>query len=121
MASHNDLGRLGEDMVVDYLSARGYVILDRNWHYDSYELDIVAEHDDILVIVEVKTRRGETYGRPEEAVTRAKMRRTIIAADAYIKQKRIDLRVRFDVITVTGGGAQPRIEHFEDAFRAFVC
>ena len=118
MAAHNDLGHTGEDMATLYLQERGYVILERNWHYESYELDIVAEHDDTLVIVEVKTRRADTYGRPEQAVTLPKMRRTVIAADAFIKMKRIDLPVRFDVITVTGRGADARIEHFEDAFRA---
>lgn len=117
MAVHNELGRTGEDLAANYLSAQGYYILERNWHYGSYELDIVAEHDDTLVIVEVKSRRGDTYGRPEEAVTLPKIRRTVIAADAFIKERRIDLPVRFDVITVTGRGERAKIEHFADAFR----
>lgn len=117
MAAHNDLGRSGEDMAEDYLKRFGYIILERNWRYGSYELDIVAEHDDVLVIVEVKTRRNEVYGRPQDAVTPAKIRRTVIAADAFIKERRIDLRVRFDVITIVGRGEQAHIEHYEDAFR----
>lgn len=114
MAEHNDMGRTGENEAVDYLINAGYHILDRNWRSGHKELDIVAEQDGVLVIVEVKTRRDARFGKPEDAVSDSKIRRIVLAADAYVRLNRIDLPVRFDIITVLGKNRQ--INHIIDAF-----
>ena len=117
MAQHNSFGIQGEDIAVDYLRRKGYVILDRNWRSGHKEIDIIARHGDVVVFVEVKMRANDFYGRPEDAVTRQKMHRLVLAADAYLRYNAIDLEVRFDVITITGTSEKPYIRHYEHAFR----
>lgn len=117
MAEHNDYGTQGEDMACQYLQLKGYTILDRNWRSGHREIDIVARKDDVIVFVEVKTRRNDYYGRPEDAVTPRKMNLLILAADAYLRYYRLDNPARFDVISVTGTMEKPYIKHFEQAFR----
>ena len=115
MAEHNVLGHTGEDDAADYLAREGYHILDRNWRSGHKEIDIVAEKGGVLVIVEVKTRRDARFGKPEDAVSENKIRRIVLAADAYVRLHRIDMPVRFDIITVLGKYRQ--INHIIDAFR----
>lgn len=116
MAEHNDFGRSSEDLAAAYLQEKGYTILDRNWYSGHRELDIVAMKDDVLVIVEVKARRSAMYGRPEEMISDSKIRRTVQAADAYIRFHRYDTPVRFDIIAITGRRGFENVEHFEHAF-----
>ena len=78
--------------------------------------DTGAEKDNQLIIVEVKTRRNEAYGHPEDAITNRKIRTLVSLADSYIKKFKLDLPVRFDVITVVGNEPPFRIEHIEEAF-----
>ena len=65
----NAVGAWGEDLAARHLVEQGMVILDRNWRCDLGELDLVARHEGTLVVCEVKTRRGEGFGSPAEAVT----------------------------------------------------
>ena len=116
MAQHNALGEAGEKAAADYLQAKGYNICHRNWRKGHLELDIVATKGNELVVVEVKTRANTDYKLPEEAVTPQKIRRTVIAADSYLKAFQIDLPVRFDIITVIGAVGDFKIEHIEEAF-----
>ena len=116
MAAHNEFGLEGEDKAVNYLIKEGYLILDRNWKSGRKELDIVAQKDGTLVVVEVKSRKSAKYGSPEDAVTPTKIRNTVLAADAYIRYNRIDLPVRFDIISILSSGEV--INHIEDAFRS---
>ena len=102
--------------VRDYLAREGYHIIDRNWRSGHKELDIVCERDGVLVIVEVKTRRDARFGKPEDAVSENKIRRIVLAADAYVRRNRIDLPVRFDIITVLGKNRQ--LNHIIAAFRS---
>jgi putative endonuclease len=115
MAQHNELGKAGETAALEYLKAHGYQIRHINWHIGHLELDIVAQTDDELVIVEVKTRTGD-WDSPEDAVNNVKIKRTIAAADCYIKYFNIDLPARFDIIAVIGKHPDFAIEHIEDAF-----
>ena len=117
MAAHNEFGIEGEDKAANYLIKEGYTILDRNWKSGRKELDIVAEKDGTLVVVEVKSRKSNQYGNPEDAVTRSKVRNIVLAADAYIRFNRIDLPVRFDIISVLSSSGDV-INHIEDAFRS---
>lgn len=116
MATHNALGKAGEDAAAAYLEEHGYRILHRNWHKNHLELDIVAQKDGLLVVVEVKTRTDNRYIEPQEAVNWQKIRRIVVAADAYIKHFDIDNPVRFDILTVVGQQGAFQIEHIEDAF-----
>ena len=68
MAQHNDFGEWGEDLAVHYLSEKGYAILERDWRYGHKDIDIITISDDTLVFVEVKTRRNDTFMRPEQSV-----------------------------------------------------
>ena len=116
MAEHNELGNLGEERAQNFLISKGYKILQTNWHIGKLELDIVAEKDDWLVIVEVKTRSTETFEHPEEAITRKKIRNIVNATHEYILQFDWNGETRFDVISVIPYGQEFRIEHIEDAF-----
>ena len=118
MALHNDLGKEGEARAANYLMEHGYKIRHTNWFYDKMELDIVAEKEGWLVVVEVKTRSTETFEHPEEAITNAKIRRIVTAADGYIQTYNIDLPTRFDVVSVIPDRNGFHIDHIEDAFLA---
>jgi len=116
MAEHNELGKDGESAAVAYLKKNGYKILHTNWRKGHFELDIVAETEDELVIAEVKTRSEGSITDPEDAVTSQKIRNIVAAADAYIKFFDIDLPARFDIISVIGKSPNFEIDHIEDAF-----
>ena len=116
MATHNILGKEGENEAVRFLCEKGYTILHRNWRSGKYELDIIARFKHELVIVEVKTRRNTLYGLPEEVVNERKTRRIISSANAYLHKYHIDLPIRFDIITIVGTKTPFQIQHIEDAF-----
>ena len=118
MATHNDLGKWGEQRAVEYLEDKGYTICHRNWRIGHRDLDITAltEDRETLAIVEVKTRSDDTYMLPEEAVDWRKMRNLAIAANAYVRRYQISCDVRFDIISVLRMGDQVKIEHLENAF-----
>ena len=119
MAEHNDLGKWGEDEAVLYLEDEGYTIIDRDWRLGRRDLDILAYTPDgnTLVVVEVKTRTGEEYQQPEEAVTPGKMRNLAIAANAYVKERQVDKELRFDVISIVGSEHQVKsLQLLKDAF-----
>ncbi|MCD8317811.1 MAG: YraN family protein [Paraprevotella sp.] len=118
MAEHNELGKEGEQQAAEYLLSQGYAIRHRNWRCGHKELDIVAEKEGVLVVVEVKTRRDTEYGRPEEAVTNGKIRRIVSSADAYLRKFAVDLPVRFDLITMVKKEEGFHLNHIEDAFRS---
>ena len=116
MADHNDLGKMGEELAVNYLIGKGYEILERNWRNKHKEIDIVAKDGGTLVIVEVKTRQSDGFGEPDMAVTRQKQRCLVYAANAYVFSKRLDLDIRFDIISIVFNQGNPKIDHIEDAF-----
>lgn len=116
MAQHNEFGKISEDRAVAYLMARGYTIRDRNWRLGHKELDIVAQKNDTLAIIEVKARKNDRYGDAVDAVTDDKIYKIVQAANAYVRYHRINLNVRFDIIAITGEPGRQTIEHIEDAF-----
>ena len=83
-AARQGLGRLGERLAAESLLSRGYRILERNFRCRYGEIDLVAEDEQDLVFVEVKTRRGTAYGLPEEAVTPRKQHKIVEVAGYYI-------------------------------------
>ena len=117
MALHNELGKTGEELTVEYLQGKGYTIRDVNWRSGHLELDVVAHIDNQLVVVEVKTRRENSLVSPSDAVDSRKIRRLVNAAEAYIRRYDIPFEVRFDIVSIIiteHDGVQ--IEHIEDAF-----
>lgn len=119
MAQHNELGQKGEDAAARLLLEKGYKILSRNWRFHGYEIDIVAENQEWLVFVEVKTRTSAQWGNPEDFVGKSRMRRMIEAADHYIIEHDLDKQARFDIIGAVWNGHQMQMEHIEDAFMPF--
>ncbi len=117
MAIQQDLGKKGEQIALDYLTAKDYKILERNWYFKKKEIDIIAEKNDFLVIVEVKSRSVGFQENPRDAVNMKKQRFLIQAANAYVNKYNIDLEVRFDIITVVFLNDQEyEIGHIDDAF-----
>ena len=116
MVQHNEFGQISEDRAAAYLMARGYTIRNRNWRLGHKEIDIVAQKNGVLVIVEVKARRDDRFGDPADAVTDDKIRRLVQAAHAYVRYHRISWPVRFDVVAITGEPGNQTVEHIEDAF-----
>lgn len=116
MAKHNDTGLLGEQAAVDLLTAKGYAIVDRNWRCGRMEIDIVAQRDGRLVIVEVKTRSDDTMDDPVEAVTRRKQLAMVRAGVANANAYGLPHELQFDIIGVSGTPDNLKIEHIEDAF-----
>lgn len=110
------LGLQGENQAVLYLQKAGYKIRHRNWKSGKRELDIVAENNDFVVFVEVKTRTDNYLMHPSTAVTDAKQKSIIYAADGYIQKYNIDKESRFDIITVITKGKAFEIDHIENAF-----
>ena len=115
MSAHNELGKAGEDAAADCLAAKGYTILERNWRRNKLELDIVAYKDGVIVVVEVKTRTSD-YVDPIAAVTKAKIARTVRAANVYLQLFALPHEVQFDVVAVTMHDGKVEIEHIPDAF-----
>ncbi len=112
------LGIYGEQLAARYLAETGCVIRDRNWRVKGGELDLVADDGGEIVFVEVKTRRGNAYGYPEDAVTYAKRRRLRFAAHAYLTAHGLHGRpYRFDIIAITMSyrGGRPSLTRFRNA------
>jgi putative endonuclease len=116
MADKDKLGQKGEDIAMEYLQNKGYKILDTNWKFGKLEIDIIARDMDFLVIVEVKTRSDDEFAEPLEAVTKAKQKKLIRAANEYVYKRNIKTEVRFDIISILLSNDTPEIEHIEDAF-----
>ena len=125
MAEHNDFGKWGEEMAVEYLHRRGYTIRETDWRYGHRDIDIIALTEDMrtLVFIEVKTRSSCLFERPEDAVDRKKIRSIGYAANAYVKQNQITMETRFDILTIVGSKDEgiPQIEHLEDAFNPMLA
>jgi putative endonuclease len=95
------LGNKGEAIAVKELKRKGYKILKKNYVAAGYEIDVIAENRDTLAFVEVKTRNGDQYGYPSEAVTATKQQRIKRAAEQYLQGRRMNWnKVSFDVYEV---------------------
>jgi putative endonuclease len=120
LPSAHALGRTGEEAAADYLVRRGYRIAATGFRMFRGEVDIIAYDGACLVFLEVKTRRREDFGFPEQAVTEAKQRQIRKIAEAYlIKNRIVESRTpcRFDVLSLVpdpGGGFF--IRHIQNAF-----
>lgn len=112
------IGAWGEEVASQYLEAKGYQILARNWRTQEGEVDLVAQEGETVVFVEVKTRTSKDFGWPEDSVTTTKQRRLQRSAMAYLMdQDLIDVPWRIDVIAIdrNRSGGVERLEHYIDA------
>jgi putative endonuclease len=112
------LGDAGEEIATRELVRRGYVVRERNWRCPEGELDIIAEQGELLVFVEVRTRRGDRFGTPEESITLAKRAHLIAAAQAYLQAHSLqDRDWRIDVVAVamSDRGQLERVDVVENA------
>ena len=117
MSLQQENGRWGEDLAVDYLAGLGLEIIARNWRYKRAEIDIICREAGILVFVEVKTRSGLSFGRPEEMVGPRKKRLMFSASSAYMYKTGYEGEIRFDIISIVGApGKAPEIQYFRDAY-----
>lgn len=119
MAKHNDLGKKGEEEAIAYLIQQGYQILETNWKYKRLEIDIIAYSQGTLCFIEVKTRRDRRFAEPHQALTKAKQKRILVAANHYIRYNQIDSEVRFDLITIIPSETPP-LTHYEEVFLPFI-
>jgi putative endonuclease len=112
------LGRCGEDIAQRFLQRAGMVIVDRNYRMASGggEVDLIGWEGDILVFVEVKSRKTEEYGAPDRAIGREKRSRLNRAASEYARHAEVSwAKVRFDIVNVVFS-APPKVTHWRDAF-----
>jgi len=119
MADHNDFGKVGEQLAVNFLRKEGYTILARNYRYLKAEIDIIAQQKNNLVIVEVKSRNSGFLGDLNDLISHKKRELLILAANTYVIENDIDLEVRFDIITIIKQNNTYDLEHIEDAFYFF--
>lgn len=119
MAEHNELGKLGEELAVEFLRKNGYTILETNWTFQKAEVDIIAKKENTLAIVEVKTRSSLEFGLPQDFVKPKKIQLLVKAINEYVVSNNLDIEVRFDIIAVHKEGKSFAIEHLIDAFYHF--
>ncbi len=119
MATHNELGKEGENQAAAYLIKEGYKILETNWTWQKAEVDIIAMKKNTLVVVEVKTRSSLEHGLPQEFVKPRQIQRLVKAINEYIIRHNLDITVRFDIIAIHKKDSEANVTHLIDAFYYF--
>ena len=119
MGQHNVFGHEGEQIATDFLIKKGYQILKRNYRYDRAEIDILAQKEDILAIVEVKSRTSDFLEDISQTINPSKIKRLVKAANQYVVENDLDVEVRFDTVLIIKNKKQLEVEHLEDAFHHF--
>lgn len=115
MAKHHITGKRGEDLAAEYLSNKGFHILERNWRYKKFEIDIIAIKSNCIHFIEVKTKSSWWMGSPESRIDRKKLLHLQEGAANYLELNPNDLRVQFDVIAIILS-LPPQIELWEDVY-----
>ena len=116
MSQQSELGKIGEELATKFLKEKGYDIHVRNWRFKKGELDIVAEKNNRMIIVEVKTRKSNFLAEPRQTISMKKQKMLIATADIYLKLNKISKESQFDIITVIVDESGNKYEHLEDAF-----
>ena len=119
MASHNELGKKGEQLAVDYLLEHHYTIRERNYRFEKAEVDIIAQKGNTLAVIEVKTRSTADFGNPQDFVKPKQIKNLVKAVDEYVTINNLDIEVHFDIIAIVKEVGNYNIEHLEDAFYHF--
>lgn len=101
MYEKKELGKIGEQIATEYIEKLGYKIIKRNFHCKQGEIDIIAQDNQEIVFIEVKTRTSTNYGQPSEAVNKMKLRHMCRSAKYYLyKSNCFNNFVRFDVVEI---------------------
>ncbi len=116
MAAHNDKGKHGEQLAVEYFSKQGYEILHQNWRYRHWEVDIIASKNNMLHFIEVKCRSSQQYGFPEESVSLKKIKHLIDASAEYLFMHPQWQRIQFDVLSISLQGKEAAFFLIEDVY-----
>ena len=117
MANHNNTGQLGEKMAGEYLLKKGFSILHQNWRHSHWEVDVIASLKNTLHFIEVKTRRTNKFGYPEDDVTKKKMENLINASEEYLLLYPEWKRIQFDILSISILKNQPAEYFFiEDVY-----
>lgn len=119
MAQHNELGKKGEELAVQFLIENGYTILERNYRFNKAEVDIIALQNDILAIVEVKTRSSLDFGNPESFLKPSQIQNLVKAVNYYVETSNLDVEIRFDIISVLKENDNYRLKLIKNAFFHF--
>lgn len=109
-------GSKGEDIAVDFLKKKGYKIIQRNYKTPLGEADIIAKDNKTIVFIEVKARTSDAFGQPFEAVNHRKQEKLKKIALYYLKHNKIELQVRFDVVSIISKNGKNEINHIIEAF-----
>lgn len=119
MDKHYRFGKEAEKQAAKYLENNGYEILERNWRFHKFEIDLIAHNlkNDEIIIVEVKARIDPMVD-PIDSITKKKIRNLVTAADQYLTENDIEQECRFDIIIIEKKKDKWFIEHIEDAFFA---
>lgn len=119
MGKHNEFGKEGEEIAVNFLVEKGYRILYRNFRYQKAEVDIIAEKDAIIAIIEVRARSNDRIVAIADTITPKKIKLLVSAADYFVTEMKLDKEVRFDIIAILKNKKIFKIEHIESAFYHF--
>ena len=118
MAKHNETGKWGEEQALAFIADQkpNWELLYKNWKYKKCEVDIICKDAKQIVFVEVKTRTGNKFGHPQEAVGYKKKVKLAEAASAFIEEIKHQGEIRFDIVSITIKKNNTEIYHIEDAF-----
>ena len=116
MAEHNEQGNKAEIIAADYLSEKKFKIREKNWKFGQKEIDIIAEYQNKLIIVEVKARAESNAETAGDLLNKKKMSNLVDAAEAYIFKEDLMLETRFDMIYIVFGPQEYKIQHIEEVF-----
>lgn len=119
MAEHNELGKKGEELAVEYLRLKEYEILELNYRYQKAEVDIIARRGNTLIAAEVKTRSTPEFGNPQDFVKPKQIQQLVKAMNFYVENQNLEVDVRFDIVAIIKNKMGTRIEHIQDAFLYF--
>lgn len=119
MGKHNEFGKEGERLAVDFLKKEGYLIRHVNYRYLKAEIDIIAQKENTLAIVEVRSRTSDFLQNIAETVTQKKINLLVMAANHYVIENDLDVEVRFDIITILKNTSKFELEHLKSAFYHF--
>jgi len=111
------LGKRGESVAERHLIKKGYRLVERNYRCPAGEVDLIVLDGRVIVFVEVKTRSGDRFGSPFEAVEFRKQRKMARTAQFFLSQNGLHQRdARFDVVGISWPGGKPIVEHIKNAF-----
>ena len=112
-----ETGDNGERLATSYLEKKGYKILNRNWRSGKLEIDIIAQLEDLIIFLEVKTRARKDFDLPSELFSLGQQKRIVHASHDYLLSNDIDLEARFDlIIIILNNPNSENLEHIEEAF-----